>query len=145
MKRHEARRQAFCLLFEQSLNGGTIDELIDYANEAGSFVPEDSENQAPVPVDDFAVKIACGAEAHQAELDQLISKYARGWSLQRLSRVCLALARLALYEMKWEKEIPVSVSINEVVELAKQYGDAGDPPFLNGILGSAAKELPQNE
>ncbi|ARP50102.1 transcription antitermination factor NusB [Ruminococcaceae bacterium CPB6] len=142
MKRHEARRQVFFLLFEQSLNGGTIDELIDYANEAGSFQEEDSP--APVPVDDFAVRVALGVEQHQKELDECIGKYARGWSVKRLSRVCLALARLALYEMKWEADIPVSVSINEVVELAKQYGDAGDAPFLNGILGSAAKELPRN-
>lgn len=146
MKRHEARRQAFFLLFEQSLNGGTMAELIDYADEAGSFLTEDDNmEQVPVPVDDFAQRLASGVEAHTAELDEIIGRHARGWSVRRISKVCLALLRLALYEMKWEEEIPVSVSINEAVELAKQYGGADDASFLNGILGTAAKELPQND
>ncbi|WOC33314.1 MULTISPECIES: transcription antitermination factor NusB [Caproicibacterium] len=142
MKRHDARRQAFFLLFEQSLHGGTVAELIDYADEAGSFQEEDEEQkQVPAPVDEFAQRTASGAEAHCAELDEIIGRYARGWSVRRISKVCLALLRLALYEMKWEADIPVSVSINEAVELAKQYGGADDASFLNGILGAAAKEL----
>lgn len=144
MKRHEARRQAFFLLFEQSLHGDTVDELIDYANEAGSFsIVEDGET-VPVPVDEFAQQLACGVEQHLPELDEIIGKYAKGWSVKRLSRVCLALLRLALYEMKWEDDIPVSVSINEAVELAKEYGGENDAPYLNGILGTAAKELQEN-
>ena len=144
MKRHEARRQAFFLLFEQSLNGGTVDELIDYANEAGSFQQEEDGSAVPAPVDDFAQRLALGVEVHCTELDADIDRYANGWSVRRLSKVCLALLRLALYEMRFEEDIPVSVSINEAVELAKQYGGKDDAPFLNGILGTAAKELPEN-
>lgn len=142
MKRHEARRQAFFLLFEQSLHGDTIAELIDYADEAGSFLTEDENmEQVPVPVDEFAQQLACGVDAHREELDEIIGQYARGWSVRRISKVCLALLRLSLYEMKWEEGIPVSVSINEAVELAKQYGGTDDASYLNGILGTAAKEL----
>ena len=144
MKRHEARRQAFFLLFEQSLNGGTMDELIDYANDAGSFSMDDSKGEIPVPVDEFAQQLALGVEAHTEQLDAVIDQYAKGWSVRRISRVCLALLRLALYEMKWESDIPVSVSINEAVELAKEYGGGNDAPFLYGILGTAAKELQKN-
>lgn len=53
----------------------------------------------------------------------------------------LALLRLALYEMKFEPDMPISVSINEAVSLAKKYGGAEDAPFINGVLGSAAKEI----
>lgn len=145
MTRHEARTQAFLLLFEQSLNHSMVDQLIDMAEEAGSLMPEDtSPDTPPKPVDDFAVRLATGVEAHREELDAIISRYARGWSLRRLSKVCLALLRIALFEMRYADDIPVSVSINEAVELAKTYGGADDAPFINGILGTAAKELASN-
>lgn len=142
MTRHEARKQAFLLLFEQSLNPCAMEELIDAAEEAGSLMPEGtSPDIPPHPVDDFAVRVAMGVEAHCPELDGIIAKYARGWSVQRLSKVCLSLLRLALFEMQYADDIPVSVSINEAVELAKAFGGPDDAPFLNGVLGGAAKEL----
>lgn len=61
--------------------------------------------------------------------------------MNRLSRVSFALLRLAIYEMMFETEIPISVSINEAVNLAKKYGNSEDAPFINGVLGSVAKEL----
>lgn len=145
MTRHEARTQAFLLLFEQSLNHSKVDQLIDMAEEAGSLMPEGTApDTPPQPVDDFAVRIATGVEAHREELDAIISQYARGWSVQRMSKVCLTLLRIALFEMRDADDIPVSVSINEAVELAKTYGGSDDAPFINGILGTAAKELASN-
>ena len=60
--------------------------------------------------------------------------------MNRLSKVSLSLLRLAIYEILFEDEIPVSVSINEAVDLAKKYGTAEDAPFVNGVLGSGAEE-----
>ena len=66
--------------------------------------------------------------------------------MTRLSKVSFALLRVAIYEMMFVDSIPVSVSINEAVDLAKKYGGADDAPFINGVLGSVAKELePANE
>ena len=61
--------------------------------------------------------------------------------MNRLSKVSLALLRLAIYELMFEAEIPVSVSINEAIDLAKKYGGSEDAPFINGVLGSVVKEL----
>jgi N utilization substance protein B len=129
MNRTKSREQAFILTFERSFSHDTIENIIDVAETSHS-----------VHIEEFAEKLAQGVEDHEAELDEVISKYIRGWTMNRLSRVSLAILRLAVYEMKYEDDIPVSVSINEAVNLAKKYGGAEDAPFVNGVLGSAAKE-----
>lgn len=134
MKRREAREQAFALIFARSINRDTTREIIEAAGEA-----ED------VPVDDFAAAAAAGVEENEAELDGQIEHYTRGWTVARLSKVSLSVLRLAVYEILYEKDIPVSVSINEAVELAKKYGDAEDAPFVNGILGSLARKLAEGD
>ena len=93
----------------------------------------------------FAEQEALGVEAHREEIDSVIEQHIRGWSLRRLSKVALALLRLAVYEMKWEDSIPTSVSINEAVELAKTYGGKDDAPYINGVLASVAKTLPASQ
>lgn len=130
MARREEREQAFVLLFEQSLNGDSIEDLAANAEETGLFV-----------AGDFALRLAQGTLAHCAELDADIAKSAKGWKLARLSKVCLALLRLCLYEMRFEQGIPLRVSINEAVELAKKYGGADEPAYLNGVLGGAVKSM----
>lgn len=129
MNRRKAREQAFILIFERSINHDTIREIVDAA-----------ETSEDIRIEEFAEKIASGAEANEQKLDDVIQKYIRGWTMNRLSKVSLALLRLALYEMLFEPDIPVSVSINEAVSLAKKYGTAEDAPFVNGVLGSASKE-----
>lgn len=134
MKRREAREQAFALIFARSINRDTTREIIEAAEEVGE-----------VPVDAFAEATAAGVEQNEAGLDGQIERYTRGWSVARLSKVSLAVLRLAVYEILYEEEIPVSVSINEAVELAKKYGDAEDAPFVNGVLGSLARKLEEGD
>lgn len=128
MTRREARELAFVLLFEQSFSGETIAEILENAGEARNITG-----------DAFTVSLAEGAAAHMAEIDTLISAFAHNWSRDRLSRVALAILRLAIYEMQWVEDIPVSVSINEAVELAKRYGGEADAAFINGVLGGIAR------
>ena len=131
MTRREEREQAFILVFEQAVRGETIDSILHDAAEARDFVPSAS-----------AEKEALGVEEHQGEIDSAIEGHIRGWSLRRLSKVALALLRLAVYEMLWDSSIPSSVSINEAVELGKVYGGKDDAPYINGVLASIARELP---
>lgn len=130
MKRREAREQAFILIFERSISHDTTREIID--------VTEMSEEMR---IDEFAEKIAAGAEENEAVLNRCIEQNIRGWKMDRLSKVAASLLRLSIYEMMFVKDIPVSVSINEAVDLAKKYGGAEDAPFINGVLGSVAKTL----
>lgn len=71
---------------------------------------------------------------HMTEIDLLINEAAKGWKTSRMGKVDLALIRLAVYEMKFEEDIPVGVAINEAVELAKNYGTDDSASFVNGIL-----------
>jgi N utilization substance protein B len=134
MNRKKSREQAFILVFERSFSHDTIRSIVDTA-----------ETSEDVRIEEFAEKLAAGTEEHEAELDAVIEKYIRGWTMSRLSKVSLALLRLALYEMKFEPDIPVSVSINEAVSIAKKYGGVEDAPFVNGVLGSAVKEAGEKD
>ena len=68
------------------------------------------------------------------EIDALINEKATGWKTNRMSKVDLTLIRLAVYEIKYEDDIPAGVAINEAVELAKIYSSDGAPSFVNGVL-----------
>lgn len=128
--KRKAREQAFIILFEKSFNSElTIDEILNIAIE--SEVIEKNKMTA-----DIVMK----AEEHIDEIDGVIEKNLKGWSKQRISKVSLALLRMAVCEMKFFDKVPVGVSINEAVEICKVYGSDEDKGFINGILGSIARE-----
>ncbi len=72
------------------------------------------------------------------EIDQALSEAASGWKLNRMGKVDLAILRLAVFEMRYDDDIPVKVAINEAVELAKIFGGDDSPSFVNGILAKLA-------
>ena len=128
--KRKAREQAFIILFEKSFNSElTIDEILNIAVE--SEVIEKNKMTAD---------IVRKAEEHIDEIDGVIEKNLKGWSKQRISKVSLALLRMAVCEMKYFDKVPVGVSINEAVEICKVYGSDEDKGFVNGILGSIARE-----
>lgn len=72
------------------------------------------------------------------EIDQMINDNATGWKTGRMNKVDLSILRLAVYEMKWDDDVPVKVAINEAVELAKRFSGDEGPAFVNGVLGKLA-------
>ncbi len=139
--RQVAREQAFALLFELSFHpGADIPALLANAGEPDSSAEGENANAVrTLPVQAYAVRAAEATLAHMEELDALISQHLRGWKLSRISRVSLALLRLAACELLYFDDIPAGASINEAVELAKLYGDEDAPRFINGVLGSIAR------
>lgn len=131
MKRKEAREQAFCILFEHAVTGETMDEILHAAAEARDFIPNS-----------FAEEEAFGVEENLEQIDSVISNNIRGWNMQRISKVTLALLRLSVYEILFDDTIPAGVSANEAVELAKKYGGKDDAPYINGVLSSVIKAFP---
>jgi len=128
--RRASREKAFALLFELSFQPGeAIQSLIERA----------CEGDDPPPVDSLAMRLAETASIHLEELDETIAKRLKGWKLSRISRTSHALLRLAVCEMLYFDDIPVGASINEAVELAKLYGDADAPKFINGVLGAISR------
>ncbi|HEX3027664.1 MAG TPA: transcription antitermination factor NusB [Clostridia bacterium] len=125
MNRREAREQALCLVFERLFNNEPLPEIIELAIESRELTP-----------DPFAKELAAGVIEHLDEIDGTIEKYSIGWSKSRLSKVVLSILRLAIFEISYKSEIPISVSINEAVELSKKYAGNGDGAFINGMLGA---------
>ena len=130
MARLIAREAAMQLVFEQLFGGESASEaLVDLID----YTPGDSERQYI----DMAVN---GVREHAADLDAEISACLRGWTIARLSRVDLAILRLAVYEMKYAS-LPAAVSINEAVELTRKYSSESSCAFVNGVLGTISRKL----
>jgi N utilization substance protein B len=72
------------------------------------------------------------------EIDAILSDISSGWKLNRMGKVDLTILRLAVYEIRYDEEIPVKVAINEAVELAKKFGGDDSPGFVNGVLAKLA-------
>lgn len=130
-KRRSGRELAFRLLFQIDVGGGKPQEVLAAARIASEATPE---------VWHFAREVALGAWDRRIDIDPYIVKYASGWTLERIANVDRNLLRLAIYEILFRNDIPQGVSINEAVELAKEYSTAESARFINGILGSFARE-----
>ncbi len=131
MTRSEAREQAFFVLFEKSFfEDLAINEIVTTAQETGL-----------IKINSFASLLLESAENNAEEVDNIITENLRGWSIQRLPKVSLAVLRLAVSEMKYIDEVPSGVSVNEAVELVKKYGTAEDASYVNGVLGAVVKGL----
>ncbi len=128
MTRREARETAFALLFENTFSDEDMETIIADAREAETLLPND-----------FAISLATGTAANMEAIDKKIADASHKWSVQRISRVSVSVMRLAVYEIVYLDDIPVSVSINEAVELAKKYGGEEEAAFVNGVLGGIVK------
>lgn len=130
MNRRHARIKAVQALYQIEMTGADI-------NDALGFVLEEEEES-----DQFLDRLVSGTLDHLAEIDPLIENSMDHWALSRLSRVDHAVMRMALYEMMQIEDIPVNVSINEAIELARGFsGDPESGKFVNGVLSHAAKTL----
>lgn len=133
MNRTLAREVAMKILFARSLGGeDTWEEVLEQSQARDELSDEDKT---------FLENEVFGVERHREELDGLIDGYAKGWNLNRLAKVDLTLLRMGLFELLYLPEVPVGAAINEAVELSKRYGEDKSYSFINGILGTAAKEL----
>ncbi len=128
LNRKAARELAFEIIFEKNFRDEPIPEIIADAIEARQIVD-----------DDFARETAMGVWSNLEKIDVIISENLQGWTITRISKVALAILRLSVYEIMFSDAVPVSVSINEAVELAKKFGGDDDPSYINGVLGSVAR------
>ena len=96
--------------------------------------------QADSQITEYFVNGYRAAASNLKEIDELIDRYSVRWKTYRLPKVDLAILRLALAEICYLTDIPVSVTINEAVELAKKYSTEKSSKFINGVLGSAARD-----
>ena len=97
-----------------------------------------AEDPLPDEGEAFARELITGVMQHQAELDELIQRYAPEWPVDQMAVVDRNVLRIAIYEFFISKMTPIKVAINEAVELAKLFGSDSAPRFVNGVLGTLA-------
>lgn len=100
---------------------------------------DDFDSQLPFEVRQFAEELARGVDQYQEELDSLIKELSTNWALERMARVDVSILRLGAFELLHRPETPVSVIINEAVEIGKRYGTKETPAFVNGILDKISR------
>ncbi|MFV8827967.1 transcription antitermination factor NusB [Alkalihalobacterium sp. APHAB7] len=129
MNRRLARLRAVQALFQ-------IDLTAVEWKEALSNSLEDGEEITP-----FLEKIVSGTLSHQEEIDGMLSKNLSNWSLDRVGNVDRAVLRMAVHEMKYIDDIPMNVTFNEAIELAKAFGGEESGRFVNGVLSNVVQVI----
>lgn len=133
MGRHEQREQVFRLLFQAEFH-----PVEDMPRQMRLFV-EDNEAITSARDADY-IEARCQAVYQElSEIDRLIDQNTVGWDTSRMGKVELAVLRLAVYELRFDEDIPAGVAIDEAVELAKQYGQENAGGFVNAILAKIVK------
>lgn len=131
-ERTPARRMAAQILYSGQVRGKSALELL----ESGEISCLDGS------VSDYTYSLVKGIEENMEQLDHELSESSKNWTIERMPIMDLAILRIALYEMLFVEQVPISVSINEAVEMAKEFGgDDDSPKFINGMLGNIARKM----
>ena len=122
--RSKARKRALDVLFESDQRGVDVLETL-----AGRIAAADP------PVSEFTVELVEGVVAHRDRIDELLTTYSQGWSLDRMPAVDRAVLRLGTFELLWLDDVPDAVVVDQAVELARSLSTDDSPGFVNGVLG----------
>ena len=133
MGRRETRENAMKLLYQVQIQKDDVDEQLSF------FLEEHHVLNAAER--DYILNVVHGVVDKQKEIDDLLSRHTKGWAVSRMPKVDLAIMRLSVYEMRFRDDIPVNVSINEAVEMAKKYSGEESRTFVNGVLGKVWSEI----
>ncbi len=128
MGRSEQREEIFKLLFRVEFNDQ--DEMTE---QEQMFFEYEDKAIAQKDQNYISAKVAHIRE-RISEIDEMLNKETKGWKTDRMAKVDLTILRLAIYEMKYDEDVPAGVAINEAVELAKKYGQEESFSFVNGVL-----------
>jgi transcription antitermination factor NusB len=137
VSRHQARKRAVDLLFEAEARG------LSAAEVAESRAALTDSNHDVSPLNTYTVTVARGVSEHAAHIDELITSYLHGWTLERLPAVDRAILRVAVWELLHAEDVPEPVAVDEAVQLAKELSTDDSPGFVNGVLGQVMLVTPQ--
>lgn len=131
-RRTKARECAFQILYQWEITGEAISAVLEGFWRIRSGMPQ---------MRAMAERLAIGAQSRAAELDGAIAEAATHWRLDRIATVDRTILRLGAYELVAEKGTPAAVVLDEAVELAKRFGEAGSPAFVNGVLDAIRRSV----
>jgi N utilization substance protein B len=127
-----ARELAFQILFQVDIGRIPWEDALKMTMD---------ENGIPKHSEVFLEELVSGVMDKLQEVDYLLTRSSEEWPLQRMASTDRNILRLAVYEILHQKDIPVEVTVNEAVEIAKKYGEEDSGRFVNGVLGTIIKEL----
>jgi N utilization substance protein B len=130
--RSKARKRALDLVFAAEARGRAPGEFLDEQLVSGER-----------PSNDYTVELVKGVDGHQARIDELITRYAEGWALDRMPAVDRNVLRLGIYELLWVDDVPDPVAISEAIALVRELSTDESPNFVNGILAHIARDKEQ--
>ncbi|NLM39245.1 MAG: transcription antitermination factor NusB [Firmicutes bacterium] len=131
MSRRVARQVAFQTLFQIDVGNCDVEEALQ--QRLADAVLDEANEQ-------YVNEVVRGVYAYRAALDAQINDVSTGWRADRIGAVERSILRLAIYEIVFRDDVPVPVSVNEAVELAKRFGDDDAPRFINGVLGTVVRD-----
>jgi N utilization substance protein B len=130
--RSKARKRALDLIFAAEARGRAPGEFLADQIAAGE-----------APSNDYTVTLVQGVDERLERIDELISTYAEGWTLDRLPAVDRNVLRLGIFEVLWAPDVPDSVAISEALNLVRDLSTDESPAFVNGVLGHVARDKAQ--
>ncbi|AZT90146.1 transcription antitermination factor NusB [Caldicellulosiruptor changbaiensis] len=133
-KRRKTRELCMKILYAYRFQNNEYD-IIEFLNKFKELNPDENFKEID---EEYLKRLLTGVIRNQQLIDNLIEKYSKDWPLNRIPMVELELMRIAIYELLFEEEIPISVAIDEAVDLSSIFGVEKAPSFVNGILGSIA-------
>lgn len=133
MNRTELREHVFKMLFQIEFN-----EAEDMPAHLAYYF--DTLNDAAEKDIDYIQGKYESVLSHLQEIDVMLNENAKGWKTSRMNKVDLTILRLAVYEIRWDEDVPDGVAINEAVELAKKFGGENSSSFVNGVLGKIVRQ-----
>jgi len=131
-RRTKARECAFQLLYQWEITGDPMEQVTEGFWRLRSGTPH---------MRAMAERLACGAQSRAAELDGAIAEAATHWRIDRIAPVDRTILRLGAYELLAEQATPAAVILDEAVELAKRFGEADSPSFVNGVLDAIRRRV----
>lgn len=127
--RNKARKRAFQIIFEADQRGSTPTAVMqDWIRHAGT-------DERQPPVSEYTMQLIEGYAENAERIDELISTYSVGWTLDRMPAVDRSILRLSAYELIWSEDVPEAVVIDEALDIAREFSTDESPPFINGLLG----------
>jgi transcription antitermination protein NusB len=127
--RRKARILAFQALYAWDSSGGATAGLHDFG-----WLEDEKRKSLDVEVSSFARLIIAGTLERLADVDEAIRSHLQNWTFERLKRVDLAVLRISVYSLLFQRDIPAQITIDEAIEIAKEYGSEDSYRFINGVL-----------
>ncbi|HAN09401.1 MAG TPA: transcription antitermination factor NusB [Clostridiales bacterium] len=132
MKRRESREHILQILFQINFHPRE-----EFAEKVKLYL--ENNDSLDEEMKDFVISYVNGVAKNIDEIDKVINKKSKGWKTTRMSNTDVTILRISVYEMLFLKDVPVNISINEAVELAKKYSNDDSPGFVNALLGDIVR------